>query len=89
MGAVTNGFGGDHHFIAPREILEGATQEFFGSAVGIGIGGVEEIDSRVHRLADYDAAWLLGKRPGMIAALGNAKAHAAQAYFRDLQAGIS
>ena len=40
-------------------------------------------------LADQRTALLLGQGPGMIAALGHAEGHAAEAERRDFEAGIT
>jgi hypothetical protein len=78
--------GGEHDLFAAREVLQGAADDLLGSAVGIHIGGVEEIDAELECLNDDGPTLLLRKRPGMIAALGNAKCHATQTELGDLQA---
>jgi hypothetical protein len=71
--------GGDDDLVALGEILERPPQNLLARAVGIHIGGVEEVDAELERLLDEGAALLLAKRPAVIAALGRAIAHAAEA----------
>ena len=51
--------GGEHDVLAPGEILDGAADDLLRGAVRIDIGGIEEIDPELERLADQRAARLL------------------------------
>jgi hypothetical protein len=79
--------GGDHHLVARREILQRPPDDLFARAIGIDIGGIEEIDPALERLLDERAALLLVQGPAVIAALGDAVAHAAETNTRDIQPG--
>ena len=72
-----------------REIADGAAHDLFARAVGIDVGGIEEIDAQRRARADERPARLFIQRPGVRAALRYAVAHAAQADPRYLQAGIA
>src|SRR5262249_5653635 len=50
---------------------------------------VEEVDAELERLLDQRATLLLGQRPGVIAPVGRAERHAAEAQARDLEAGCT
>jgi hypothetical protein len=47
--------GGDHHFFAARageQLREAAAGDLLRSAARVGVGGVEEVDATLHRLAE-------------------------------------
>ena len=81
--------GRDHHLVAPREVEQRAADDLFAGAVRIDVGGVEEVDAEVERLLDERPARRLAERPRVVAALGLAVAHAAQADARDVEAGAA
>ncbi len=79
-----------HDLVAVREFGQQATDDFFRRALGIHVGGVEEVDPGFHRLADEGAAFVFAQNPIPMPALGRvAIAHAAEAQARDLEAGRS
>ncbi len=82
-------FGRDDHFVPPREVLQGTPDDLFARAGRIAVGGVEEIDPELQRLADERPAFFLRKRPFVLAAIGIAIAHAAEADARDIEAGAA
>jgi hypothetical protein len=71
--------GREHHVVTLDEILQRAADDFLGCAVGIDIGGIEEIDAEIEGLLDQGAALFLVQRPGMRATIGDAVAHASDA----------
>ena len=71
--------GGDDDFIAPGEILHCAAEDLFAAAERVPVRRVEEIDAALERPFDKGTALLLTKAPGMIAAIGDTVAHAAEA----------
>ena len=91
VGAVAHGeggFGGDEHAIAFAG--DGFAEDFFGDAVGINVGGVEEIDAGVE--ADVDEAGGFGDvaaAPGFEEFVAAAKGAGAEAENGDLQAGVA
>ena len=74
--------GGDDHFVAVGEVADGAAQDFLAVAVGIGVGGVEEVDAQLQRALDKWTRLLFRQRPGVGTAIGIAIGHAAQADAR-------
>jgi hypothetical protein len=60
---------GDHHLVAPCEILERAADDLLARAVGIDIGGIEECDAELQRSLDEGAALLLVEGPRLVAAI--------------------
>src|SRR5262249_3641056 len=64
-------------------------EDLLAGAVGVGVGGVEEVDPQLQGPEQEGPAPLLVQRPGVGAALGHAVAHAPQAEARDLEAGLS
>ena len=81
--------GRNDDFVAARVVLERLADDLFGSAIRVGIRGVEEIDAHLDGFADQRTALLLGQSPGMIAALGHAERHAAEAERRNFEAGMT
>jgi hypothetical protein len=81
--------GGDHHLVAPGKLAHRAAQELFAGAVGVDVGGVEEVDAGLEGLAVQRAAALFVHGPLVRAALRVAVGHAAQAEAGDLQAGLA
>jgi len=79
--------GRQHDLLAPSEILDGAADDLLRRAVRIDIGGIEEGDAKFDRLAQQRPALVLWECPGMIAAVGFAIGHAAQANARNFQTG--
>ncbi len=55
--------GGDDHGFALRKILQGAADDLLGGAVGISIGGIEEVDAGLRGLAKQGTGLVLGQRP--------------------------
>ena len=64
----------------PTDLLAGA--------VGVDVGGVEEVDAKPERPLDERSGRLLVEGPGMTATARIAVAHAAQADPRDFEAGL-
>jgi acyl-CoA thioesterase len=81
--------GGDHHLVAARHAGERPTGDLLRCAIRIAVRRVEEVDAGVQRLGDEGAARLLRQRPGVLAALQVAEAHAAQAEARHGEAGAA
>jgi hypothetical protein len=79
--------GGQHHFFTPGEVVQRPPDDLLAGAVGVDVGGVEEVDARFDAALDERPALLLVERPGVGAAVGNAVAHAAEADGRDVEAG--
>ena len=72
-----------------RVVEQRPADDLLAGAVGIDVGGVEEVDAEVERLLDERPALRLAERPGVVAAVGLAVAHAAEAEARDLEAGAA
>ena len=81
--------GGHHHAVAAGEVAQGAAKVLFAGAALVGDGGIEEVDPRLQRLTDDGAGMLLVQRPGVLAARGVAKAHAAQTDAGNSQIGVA
>jgi hypothetical protein len=75
--------------VAAREILDRSAEDFLAVAERIAVRGVEEIDACFERLLDERPALRLGEAPGMIAEIGAAVAHAAEANAGDIEAGTA
>ena len=75
----------DHDLVALCHLLQRAAGDLLAAAEGVHVGGVEEVDALLQRLADEGAARLLVEdpfTPGRIAV-----GHAAEAEARDGEAG--
>ena len=48
--------GGDDHLVAAGQLVQCPAQDLFAGAVGIGVGGVEEVDPQLERPGDEGAA---------------------------------
>ena len=81
--------GRDHDILAARELLQRAADDFLRGAVGIDVGGIEEIDPELERLLDQRPAVFLIERPWMRAAIRNAVGHAADAQPRHAETGLA
>ena len=82
------GFGGDEQAIAFAG--DGFAEDFFGDAVGINVGGVEEIDAGVE--ADVDEAGGFGDvaaAPGFEEFVGAAEGAGAEGENGDLKSGVA
>ena len=78
--------GGQHHLV-PRDVCaDGLAQVLLARARRVGVRRVEEIDAQVERVADDRPALLRVQRPGVHLARRVAKAHAADAQPRNLDA---
>lgn len=69
------------------EIAQRLTNVFFGSAEGVAVRGVDEVDAAVYGMADDPLRSLLINGPLMEIRRGLTEAHAAKAYFGYLDAG--
>lgn len=65
-----------------------AADVLFGGAAGLGVRGVEEVDSQLHRLTDDAATGFLGKGPGVIFTIRHSKTHATETALRHLGTGV-
>ncbi|MNP38894.1 hypothetical protein D3C76_1324400 [compost metagenome] len=81
--------GGDHGFFAAGELLKQFAEDDFRSAGRVAVGGVEEVDALLHGVADDRAAVGFAEGPGVGAGARLAEGHAAQAQFRNIQAGVA
>src|ERR1700726_2218287 len=81
--------GGDDNLVAAGKVPDCATEDLFAVAEGITVGGVEEVDAGFERLLNEGFALLLAERPGVIAPVAAAIAHAAEADARHVQAGAA
>jgi hypothetical protein len=81
--------GGDHHLVAARVVEQRLADDLLAGAVGVDVGGVEEVDAEVERLPDERPARGLAHRPRVVAAVGRAEAHAAEAEAGNLEAGAA
>ena len=81
--------GRDHHVLArDAELLEAAAEEPLGLALGVDIGGIEEIDAAVDRRAQQPGHLALVELPDERPETAlPAKGHGADADLRDQQAG--
>src|SRR5690606_10179297 len=79
----------DHHLVAPREIPQRPPEDLLAGAVGIAVGGVEEVDPRLDRAADERARIGLRQRPRMAAPVRVAVGHAAEAEPRYVESRAS
>src|SRR5262245_13283678 len=73
----------DHDLIAAREILERASQYFFAHAIGIHVGGIEEVDPEFEGTADERPAGVFVEHPRP--PLRGAIRHRAKTDARDFQ----
>ncbi len=79
--------GRDHNLVAPCEFGQQAPDHLFRGAARIHVRRIEEVDPRLHRLADEGTAFVLRKHPVAVPAFaGVAIAHAAEAQPRNLEA---
>jgi hypothetical protein len=76
-------FGGDHHLVSYG--LQGLTDNLLVGEGAVDLGGVEEGDAPIHRLADQRDALLLGQR----VTVAEVQPHAAEADGRDFQIAFS
>ena len=81
--------GGEHDRIARGHFLEQLADDFFAGAIGVDVGGVEEVDAGVERLLDEGPGFFFRQRPGMGAAVGHAVAHAAETDAGDFEAAVA
>ena len=79
--------GGDDDLVAVGHVGQGPPDDLLAGAVGVDVGGVEEVDAGVEGLGDEGPAGLLVEAPLVGAAVGDAVAHAAEADLGDLEAG--
>jgi hypothetical protein len=80
--------GGDDHVRVPPELAQRLAEHNLAGALGIDVGGVEEVDSPLERLAEERHRLVFGQRPaGVHPAL--AVAHAAERQRRDLETGTA
>jgi hypothetical protein len=79
--------GGDDHVVAGREVADRSPEDFLAAAVGVAVGGVEEVDPELQRLADQRPAALLVESPRMLAAIRLAVGHATETQAGDFKAG--
>jgi len=77
------------NLVAAGKVPDCATEDLFAVAERITVGGVEEVDAGFERLLDEGFALLLAERPGVIAPVAAAIAHAAEADARHVQAGAA
>src|SRR6185295_13397367 len=70
---------GDHNLFAAREFGERAADDLLRGAVGIDVGGIEEVDAGLDGLADDRPAVFLAERPFVVATVWYAEGHAPQA----------
>src|SRR5712691_2240191 len=82
-------FRGHDQLVTPAHLAQGATDDLFARAVGINVGGVEEINSEIQGARDERPALLFVQTPGMTAALRHAVGHATEAEPRDFESGFS
>jgi len=69
------------------DVFKRPAQVFFAGPVGVDVGGVKEVNSGVEGVVDDAIARLFIQGLGVGGAV--AKAHAAQAEFRDLNVGVA
>ena len=79
--------GGDHHLVPLGVFLQRLAGHPLALALGIDIGGVEEVDPGLHRTLEERQRRLLVQHPRP--PLGGAIGHAAQTQARNLQAGVA
>ena len=77
--------GGDDDAVARGEVLQRAAGDLFADAVGVHVGGVEEVDAGFQRAADEGPAFLFLQHP--VAPLLRAVCHATETEAGDLKAG--
>jgi len=63
--------GGDHDLVAAGMLLQHPADDLLAGAVGIDVGGVEEVDAEFERAPDERPALLLGERPRVVARAGS------------------
>ncbi len=80
---------GEDDRVARGHFLEQLADDLFAGAVGVDVGGVEEIDAGVERLFDEGPSFFFGQRPRVGAAVGQAVAHAAEADSGDFEATVA
>src|ERR1700678_4524589 len=73
-------FGGDRHLLASCELFKRSPDDFFAGATRVHVCRIEEIDAAFDGTLDERPAFLLAQGPQLIAAIGRAIAHAAEAY---------
>lgn len=78
--------GGQNNLVA-GDVFKRPAQVFFAGPVGVDVGGVKEVNSGVEGVVDDAIARLFIQGLGVGGAV--AKAHAAQAEFRDLNVGVA
>jgi hypothetical protein len=79
--------GGEDDLVAVGHVGEGVADDLLGRAIGVDVGGVEEVDPGVERPLDDLPTLGLRQRPLVFAALGIAEGHAADAEHRHVHAG--
>ncbi len=78
--------GREHDLVTPGEVGERPADDLLAGAVGVDVGGVEEVDPGLQRLPDQRARGLLVEGPLVHAPVGQTVGHAAQTDPRDVQA---
>ena len=85
--------GGEDDVFAFGVGLEEAADEFFAGAVGVDVGGVEEIDAEIEGLLEEGLAVVFVEGPGVAAGSsgrwGDAVGHAAKTDAGDFKAGVA
>ncbi len=72
------------------KVLDGLAEDLFREAVGVDVGGVEEVDARLHADVDELARLVdVGFAPGLEKLVATAKGSSAEAEFGDFQAGVA
>jgi hypothetical protein len=77
--------GGQDDLLAGREVGQRPAHDLLAGAVGVDVGRIEEVDARLDGPLHEGSALLLGQAPTVVAPLGHAVAHAAEADNRDVQ----
>jgi hypothetical protein len=81
--------GRDDDLAAACVLEQGPADDLLARAVGVHVGGVEEVDAEIQGLLQERAARRLAQGPGVRAAVGLAIAHAAEAKAGDIEAGAA
>ncbi|MDT4867197.1 hypothetical protein FQZ97_1020930 [compost metagenome] len=83
--------GRDHHAVARHlQVLQRLTGDGFGEAVGVHVGGVDEVDAGIERAADEAFGLALLQLADMVPDAGRAaEGHRAEAEFGNQEAGAA
>jgi hypothetical protein len=65
--------GGDDDVIPTGKIAQGAADNLFAAAVGVAVGGIEEVNAAVDGAFDDRTAALFRQRPGVVPRSGSPK----------------